>query len=79
MILHGESPCAAGHNDRCLVAYCIGKLRILSGHCRIHREAPGTMQIIVLWMIIPAPLRRGFLMGEKKPGEPGNSMRYTFL
>lgn len=23
--------------------YRIGKLRILSGHCRIHREAPGTM------------------------------------
>ncbi len=23
--------------------YRIGKLRLLSGHCRTHREAPGTM------------------------------------
>ncbi len=66
IIMHGESPCAEGHNDYSLSAVFV-VLRILSGHCRIHREAPGTMQNCLHYHY-KKPLSGGaFLWAKKSP------------
>lgn len=47
--------------------YRIGKLRILSGHCRIHREAPGTMQYTEIRHVLRPLIAGAFLHAKKKP------------
>lgn len=47
--------------------YRIGKLRILSGHCRIHREAPGTMQYTEIRHVLRPLIAGAFLHAKKSP------------
>lgn len=53
--------------------YRIGKLRILSGHCRIHREAPGAIPMMKINASI-SPSPEGLFYGQKKPATNGNGL-----
>ncbi|EOC3951968.1 hypothetical protein ACI3S3_005208, partial [Escherichia coli] len=51
-------------------------LRILSGHCRIHREAPGIMLYTEIRHISRLLIAGAFLHAKKARVGSGNSMRY---